>query len=175
MMLLRYKYLQSIKSQCLVIMINFIAKDIKFIFTGKNAIKRWLNGVLKDRGTAAGEINVIFLSDAAILSLNRSSLGHNYYTDIITFDYSQDMPDGKIYADLYISVETVLANSKTYKQLSVNKFESELCRVMVHGILHLTGEDDLTPTQQKKMRSAENFYLSRIAEEIDNCSIKCNL
>lgn len=154
-------------------MISFISKEIKFNLKGKNAVRRWLGNVLKERGFSAGEINIIFLGDAAILDLNRSALGHNYYTDIITFDYSEGVPDGKIYADLYISAETVLANSQTYKQLSANKFASELCRVMVHGILHLIGEDDLTPSQQKKMRRAENTALERIAEEIENNKITC--
>ena len=154
-------------------MISFITKDVKFKLTGKNIVRRWLSNVLLERGFTAGEVNIIFLSDAAILDLNRSSLGHNFYTDIITFDYSEGVPDGKIYADLFISVETVLENSKTYKQLSSNKFASELCRVMVHGILHLIGENDLTPVQQKRMRKAENIALSHIAEELENNKITC--
>ncbi len=154
-------------------MINFITKDIEFNFKGKNTVRKWLSNVLKERNFCAGEINVVFLSNAAMLNLNRSTLGHNYYTDIITFDYSEGMPDGKIYADLYIGIETVLENSKRYKQLYLNKFESELCRVMVHGILHLIGENDLTPAQQKKMRKAENNALERIAEEIGNSTVKC--
>ena len=154
-------------------MISFITKDVKFKLTGKNIVRRWLSNVLLERGFTAGEVNIIFLSDAAILDLNRSSLGHNFYTDIITFDYSEGVPDGKIYADLFISVETVSENSKTYKQLSSNKFASELCRVMVHGILHLIGENDLTPAQQKRMRKAENSALSHIAEELENNKITC--
>lgn len=153
-------------------MISFITKDVKFKLTGKNIVRRWLSNVLLERGFTAGEVNIIFLSDAAILDLNRSSLGHNFYTDIITFDYSEGVPDGKIYADLFISVETVSENSKTYKQLSSNKFASELCRVMVHGILHLIGENDLTPAQQKRMRKAENSALSHIAEELENNKIR---
>lgn len=155
-------------------MINFISQNIRFELKGKNSIRRWVNSTIKERGYKIGEINIIFVSDNRLLEINRSSLGHNYYTDIITFDYSAEILNGKIYADLYISIDSVEENSKTYKQLTTNKFEGELCRVIIHGILHLTGEDDLTKSKQIKMRKEENKYLQFIVEQIDNASIKCS-
>ena len=145
-------------------MLHFIDNDVRSRLKGKAEIKKWLNRILRDRGYVPGEINVILCSDKFILDLNRSSLGHDYYTDIITFDYCEgDVVSG----DLYISLDTVKANSETYRQMFSPAMKCELLRVIVHGILHLSGEDDVTPSRQKKMRSAENAALKLLVSEFD--------
>lgn len=149
---------------------NFINEDVRFNLVGKSIIKRWLTGVLKRRGYILGELNIIFCSDEHLLQININSLGHNYLTDIITFDYTEEHI---VSGDLFISLDTVLANSKSYRQLYKPHFEAELCRVMVHGVLHLSGEDDLTPSQQRRMRHAENEALSLLAADLEQDRIKC--
>lgn len=150
-------------------MFNILEQNTGARLKGKRIIKQWINNVLKERGLTLGEVNVLFCTDPEILKLNNECLGHNYYTDIITFDYRiEDIVSG----DLFISLDTVLANSEDYRQMYLQKFECELCRVIVHGILHICGEDDHTPTQQKKMRSAENKALKMLEENFLNGEIK---
>lgn len=152
-------------------MFRFEQQDLAVRLTGKRILKRWMADVLRARGMRAGEINIILVSDDFILDLNRKSLGHDYYTDIITFDYSEgDIVSG----DLFISLDTVLANSMTYRQLCAPHFECELCRVIIHGILHMSGEDDLTASQRKRMRTAENSALKQIAGSIEGSAIRCS-
>ncbi|MBP5228639.1 MAG: rRNA maturation RNase YbeY [Bacteroidales bacterium] len=150
-------------------MFNILEQNTGARLKGKRIIKQWINNVLKDRGLALGEVNVLFCTDPQILKLNNESLGHNYYTDIITFDYRIE---NIVSGDLFISLDTILANSKEYRQMYAQKFECELCHVIVHGILHICGEDDHTPTQQKKMRSAENKALKMLEENFLNGDIK---
>ena len=145
-------------------MFYFINKDIDFKLSGKLILKQWLNNLLTERGFSCGTINIIFLSDEDLLKLNISSLGHNYYTDIITFDYTEDFNKKKLIADLYISVDSVLKNSLLYEQPYPQRFESELCRVIVHGILHLIGENDITKVQKQKMRCSEDFELAKLSK-----------
>jgi len=145
-------------------MLRFTDQDIKSGLKGRSILRSWINNVLKTRGFVPGEINIILCSDEYLLNINKTSLGHDYYTDIITFDYNQ----GNIVSgDLFISLDTVLANSQTYRQMFAPAFVCELCRVMIHGMLHLSGEDDLTPYQQKKMRHAENESLKLLLSEYD--------
>ena len=145
-------------------MLHFVDNDINSRLKGKAEIRKWINRVLAGRGYVPGEINVILCSDKFILDLNRSSLGHDYYTDIITFDYCEG---NVVSGDLYISLDTVLANSKTYRQMFSPSLKCELLRVIVHGILHLSGEDDVTSYKQKKMRSAENSALKMLVSDLD--------
>ena len=99
-----------------------------------------------------GEINYIFCSDPYLLEINKQYLGHDYFTDILTFDYSQKPV---VSGDLFISIDTVRENAEYYGAT----FEEELHRVIVHGLLHLIGYDDHTPEEQKTMREKENYYL----------------
>ncbi len=90
--------------------------------------------------------------------MNRQFLAHDYYTDIITFDYSDDMPeDGIIAGELFISLDTVKCNAKQYEV----EFIDELHRVIIHGVLHLLGYKDGTDGEKKEMRAKENYYLER--------------
>ena len=145
-------------------MLHFIDNDVRSRLKGKTEIKKWINSLLGDRNYSLGEVNVIFCSDPYILELNKSTLGHNYFTDIITFDYCQG---NVVSGDLYISLDTVLVNSRTYRQMFSPALKCELLRVIIHGILHLAGEDDVTPYKQKKMRQAENAALKLLVSGFD--------
>jgi probable rRNA maturation factor len=112
--------------------------------------KNWLNQVILSCKKKSGDINFIFCSDKSLLAINRDFLKHDYFTDVITFDYSED----KIIAgDIYISIDRVKDNARQEGEL----FETELRRVMVHGVLHLLGLADKTKAMHKK----ENFYLTQ--------------
>ena len=134
-------------------MIRYFSEDIKFEFQGKLANNRWLRFVAEAEAKRIGDVNIIFCSDPYILDVNINYLGHDYYTDIITFDYVEgDVLSG----DLFISIDSVRENASFYGA----EFSVELRRVMVHGLLHLIGYDDHTPEEQKEMRSKEDYYLS---------------
>lgn len=151
-------------------MIRYFTEDTTFVLKRKRLINRWLSNVSAGRGRKVGSINYIFCSDPYLLDINRKFLGHDYCTDIITFDNSDDyrLETGRdgVSADIYISVDTVRANGDAYGE----GFEREMHRVLVHGLLHLIGYDDVTPRKQQRMRAAENRALScldaMLAEEL---------
>lgn len=134
-------------------MISYFTEDIKFNFKSKRLTNRWLTLVAESEIRRIGEISVIFCSDPYILSVNQKYLQHDYYTDIITFDYCEV---DRLSGDLFISIDTVRENSAEYG----TEFEDELNRVIVHGILHLIGYDDHTPEDVAEMRKKEDYYLS---------------
>lgn len=141
-------------------MIRYFTEDTTFSLKGKRLINKWLREVAAGRGYELGELNYIFCSDAYLLAINRQFLGHDYETDIITFDNSEDylLETGRrgVSADIYISIDTVRLNGKAYGE----GFERELHRVIVHGLLHLIGYDDTTVWKQQRMRAAENRALA---------------
>ena len=133
-------------------MVSYFTQNTGFKFKGKLVNNRWLKIMAESESRKLGNINIIFCSDPYILDINKKYLKHNYYTDIITFDYC----DGPVLSgDLFISVDTVLANSETYK----TDFSDELNRVIIHGVLHLVGYDDQTDEQKAVMRDKEDYYL----------------
>ena len=133
-------------------MVLYYSENTEFKFNHRRVCSKWLKQVALLESKTLGYINVIFCSDPYILELNRSFLGHNFYTDIITFDYCEgDILSG----DLFISVDTVLSNSQFYHTI----FFDELNRVIVHGLLHLIGYNDSTDDEVSLMREKENFYL----------------
>lgn len=134
-------------------MVRYFCEDIKFNFKDKLSNNRWLKLVAGSEIKKLGDINVIFCSDNYILDVNMKFLQHDYFTDIITFDYCQgDVLSG----DLFISVDSVRENAVEYGA----EFDEEIHRVIVHGLLHLIGYDDHTPDEQKTMREKENYYLA---------------
>lgn len=133
-------------------MVRYFFEDIKFEYKNKQFNNRWLKLVAESEICRLGDINIIFCSDPYILEINLQYLGHDYFTDVITFDYSEKP---KISGDLFISVDSVRENSVFYK----TEFDEELHRVIVHGILHLIGYDDHTDEDIKQMRAKENYYL----------------
>ena len=133
-------------------MVSYFLQDIDFVFKNKRLNNSWLKLVAESEIKKLGNINIIFCSDNYILDVNVKYLGHDYFTDIITFDYCEkDILSG----DLFISIDTVRDNAEFYK----TEFNDELNRVIVHGLLHLIGYDDHTPEEQKIMREKENYYL----------------
>ena len=138
-------------------MIRYFTEDIDFAFKGKSVHSAWLKAVSEEEGRRPGQISVIFCSDPYLLEINRKYLGHDYYTDIMTFDYSEG---DTISGDLFISVDTVRSNAEYYSA----DFKDELDRVIVHGVLHLIGYDDHTDEQSAEMRARENHYLERRPE-----------
>lgn len=134
-------------------MVRYYYQDTEFEFKPKLITKQWLKTVAGSEMKKLGDISIIFCSDNYILDTNIKYLQHDYFTDIITFDYCQgDVLSG----DLFISVDSVRENSIYFK----TKFDDELNRVIVHGLLHLIGYDDHTEDEQKQMRSKEDYYLS---------------
>lgn len=134
-------------------MTAFYFEDTDFIFRGKVKTRKWLKLIAESEIRRLGDINVIFCSDNYILDINRRFLSHDYFTDIITFDYCEaDILNG----DLFISVDSVSENAITYGE----GFQRELFRVIVHGLLHLIGYDDHSKKQQKEIRAKEDYYLS---------------
>ena len=133
-------------------MISYYLQDISFEFKGKAANNRWLKLVAESEIRKMGAVSIIFCSDNYILDVNMKYLQHDYFTDIITFDYCE----GKtLSGDLFISIDSVRENSIFYG----TEFIDELHRVIVHGVLHLIGYDDHSDSDIKVMRSKENYYL----------------
>jgi rRNA maturation RNase YbeY len=121
----------------------------------KGIIRNWIKDTALEYGKHAGSIAYIFCNDITILGINRQYLQHDYYTDIITFDYSNGIV---ISGDIFISIETVLSNSEQYN----TPFEEELHRAIIHGILHLCGINDKTPAERTIMEDNENVALSKL-------------
>ena len=134
-------------------MISYYREDTTFVFKGRTLNNRWLRMVAGSEVRRIGDISIIFCSDNYILDVNMRYLQHDYFTDIITFDYCEG---DKLSGDLFISVDSVRENALYYG----TEFEDELNRVMVHGLLHLIGYDDHTEEEQKVMREKEDYYLS---------------
>ena len=119
----------------------------------KRETTAWIKAVAATYGRKVGDIAYIFCSDERILEVNREYLQHDYYTDIITFDYDEgDLISG----DLFISLDTVRTNAEQFGQ----PYERELYRVIIHGILHLCGIDDKGPGEREIMEAAENKALA---------------
>lgn len=134
-------------------MVSFYFEDTKFVFRQKTLTRKWLKLVAESEICRLGDISVIFCSDNYILDINRKYLGHDYFTDIITFDYREG---DRLSGDLFISVDSVGENAVEYG----TEFNEELNRVIVHGLLHIIGYDDHTEEDTAVMRAKENYYLS---------------
>lgn len=134
-------------------MILYYYEDIDFQFRNKTRTNRWLRLVAESEIKRIGDISIIFCSDNYILDVNQKYLQHDYFTDIITFDYCEG---DRLSGDLFISVDSVRENSIEYG----TDFAEELNRVIVHGLLHLIGYDDHTEADVAVMRKKENYYLS---------------
>ena len=119
----------------------------------KRPTTAWIRSVAAIYGKKVGDVNYIFCNDERILEVNREYLQHDYYTDIITFDYTED---GTISGDLFISLDTVKTNSEQF----ATEYDEELHRTIIHGILHLCGINDKGPGEREIMEAAENKALA---------------
>ncbi len=124
----------------------------KFNLHSRTKLKEWIKKTAEQRGKKIGNISYIFCSDDELLQINNQYLKHDYYTDVITFDYSEGVV---LNGDIFISIDRVKDNAE---QVGVT-FEEELYRVMIHGVLHLSGVNDNTEQQAKQMRKAEEDSL----------------
>lgn len=140
-------------AQKLSIMVSFFLEQTDFKFKFKTLTRSWLKLVAESEIRRLGDINIIFCSDNYILDVNKQYLDHDYFTDIITFDYCEG---DRLSGDLFISVDSVRENAIEYG----TEFNDEMNRVIVHGLLHLIGYDDHTEKDIAIMRSKENYYLS---------------
>jgi metalloprotein, YbeY/UPF0054 family len=145
-------------------MVNYAEADIKFRCKDKRKIATWVRRVInKFPDKREGNIVFVFCSDKYLLEVNKKFLSHNYYTDVITFDYTEDAGgEVAISGDILISIERVRENAKEYKTI----FEDELHRVIIHGVLHLLGCKDHSTKEQEEMRKKENEALALLAEII---------
>ncbi|MEI6347152.1 MAG: rRNA maturation RNase YbeY [Bacteroidota bacterium] len=134
--------------------ISFVSEAIKFNLNNKTILKNWIKSVVTEEKKRVGEISFVFCSDDYLLEINKQFLQHDYYTDIISFDYSEeDLLSG----DLMISIDRVKENAIEQKV----DFLTELNRVMIHGVLHLIGYNDKLPKEKNIMREKEDYYLSQ--------------
>ena len=139
-------------------MITYNAENVKFPKIKRRETTAWIKRVAASYGRKVGEIGYLFCDDEKILEVNREYLQHDYYTDIITFDYDED---DIISGDLVISLDTVKGNAELFHK----NYDEELHRVIIHGILHLCGINDKGPGEREIMEAAENKALAmRTAE-----------
>ncbi len=133
--------------------IQFYNEDITMPSFRKTDTKEWIKKIADSYGKKVGDVSYIFCNDEKILEVNRTYLQHDYYTDIISFDYTEG---NRISGDLFISVDTVRSNAEEFKQ----DFDTELHRVIIHGILHLCGINDQSPEERANMIEQENKALA---------------
>lgn len=133
--------------------LHFHFEDISFQLSKIKALKLWLIECAKAENQKIIQLNYIFCSDNYLLDINTKYLNHDFYTDVISFDYSEGK---KISGDIFISFERVKENAKVFSKST----KDELHRVLIHGLLHLLGYSDKTSKQKAIMKSKEDFYLS---------------
>ena len=136
-------------------MITFHAENIAMPAIDFRKVEQWIRSTAAQYGYAVGELNYIFCNDEKILAVNREFLQHDYYTDVITFDYTTRT---RVNGDIYISLDTVASNAE---QIGV-PFLHELHRIIIHGLLHLTGQADKTPETKAQMTTKEESALRHL-------------
>lgn len=139
-------------------MITYSAENVKMPAIKKREVTKWIRAVAATYGRKVGEVGYLFCDDEKILEVNREYLQHDYYTDIITFDYDED---DVINGDLVISLDTIRTNAELFNKT----YDEELYRVIIHGILHLCGINDKGPGEREIMEAAENKALAMWAAQ----------
>ena len=134
-------------------MITYNVEGVTMPKIKKRETTAWIRAVAKSYGRRVGEVGYMFVNDDKILEVNREYLGHDYYTDVITFDYDED---DVVSGDVVISLDTVASNAHLFNKT----YEDELYRVIIHGILHLCGINDKGPGEREQMEAAENKALA---------------
>ena len=134
-------------------MITYNVEGVKMPKIKKRETTAWIRAVAKSYGRRVGAVGYMFVNDDKILEVNREYLGHDYYTDVITFDYDED---DVVSGDVVISLDTVASNAHLFNKT----YEDELYRVIIHGILHLCGINDKGPGEREQMEAAENKALA---------------
>lgn len=139
--------------------ISFYNEQVEMPSIHKTDVRNWIAQVAKSHGKRVGEITYLFCNDEKIIETNRQFLQHDYFTDIITFDYTEG---DKISGDLIISLDTVRSNAEQFNQ----EYNKELHRVIIHGILHLCGINDKGPGEREIMEMHENEALALLEGKI---------
>lgn len=134
-------------------MVQFIAERVAMPSLDERCVAQWIRRVVAEYGFGLGNVTYIFCDDTRILEVNRQFLGHDYFTDVITFDYTTP---GRINGDIYISLDTVRSNA----EMVGADFLTELHRIIIHGALHLTGQGDKTPETKAEMTRKEDAALA---------------
>jgi len=134
--------------------VHFYSDGVRPNLKNRGELKIFINKLIENESRTLNTLSYIFCNDKSMLDINRKYLGHNFYTDVITFDLSNSPRE--ILADIYISLDRVKENAKGLKL----PLAAELHRVMFHGLLHLCGYNDKTASQLRRMRNKENFYLN---------------
>ncbi|MDP2337748.1 MAG: rRNA maturation RNase YbeY [Bacteroidota bacterium] len=137
--------------------IQYFNEDIPFPKLEKRISSNWIKTVIFSEGKIAGDISFVFCSDDYLLDMNKKYLDHDYYTDIITFDYVEDK---NINGDIFISIDRVKDNANEFS----TPFANELNRILIHGILHLLGYKDKKKNDKKLMTEKEDYYLKVLAD-----------
>lgn len=137
-------------------MIHFTNDNINLPSLNFPQVERWIKAIAAQYGFSVGELNYIFCDDEKILAVNREFLQHDYYTDVITFDYTTRT---RVNGDIYISLDTVASNA----QQEGVPYLQELHRIIIHGLLHLTGQADKTPETKAQMTAKEEDALAKIS------------
>lgn len=138
--------------------VSYYAEEVKLPAIKKRETTAWIRSVAAVYGKKVGEVSYIFCSDEKILAVNKTYLQHDYYTDIISFDYTE----GKIISgDLFISLDTVKSNAERFGV----DYNEELHRIIIHGILHLCGINDKAPGEREVMTQKENEALALLAQK----------
>ena len=134
-------------------MISYNAEGVRMPKLRKRDTSAWIKAVAADYGRTVGEVGYMFVDDEKILEVNREYLGHDYYTDVITFDYDEA---NVVSGDIVISLDTVRSNAELFGK----SYDEEFYRVLIHGILHLCGINDTGPGEREVMEAAENKALA---------------
>lgn len=134
-------------------MVSFFSEDIDFKVVNPLKTKKWIKNASISEGYELSQLNYVFCSDEYLLEINKQYLDHDYFTDIITFDNSEE--DNQLEGDIYISVDRVRDNAATFH----TDFDTEMRRVLIHGLLHLAGYEDSSEALKTAMRAKEDEYL----------------
>ena len=138
-------------------MISYNTENVKMPALPRRATNAWIRAVAAHYGKKVGDVAYIFCDDAKILEVNRQYLQHDYYTDIITFDYCEG---NTLHGDIFVSLDTVRSNAAEFGAT----FDNELHRILIHGILHLCGQADKTPEARAEMTRKENDALTLLTQ-----------
>ena len=136
-------------------MIQFFNEDVDFKIPNPRKTKTWLKDIIESEGFELNQLNYIFCSDEYLLGVNQQYLNHDFYTDIITFDNSEEI-EGIVEGDIFISIDRVKENAEELSKT----FKEELLRVLAHGVLHLVGYDDHEDEDELIMRQKEDTYIA---------------
>ena len=149
-------------------MVRYYNDSTSYRFLQKRAVASWLRQVAQAEGYALGDVTYIFCSSTVHRKMNVDFIGHDYFTDVITFDYSDLKGERIVSGDIFIDVETVTDNARIYGSTA----REEMLRVVVHGLLHLCGQKDKTPRAEKQMHRKEDKYLELWHKMQEECSTK---